>query len=220
MLSTKPVPVNVRCLYGLPELLSQAGFWGRNLYYCNHTWENSRGQEELEDKSLVSKIFVLASDLKGQSPPWGQRWTQGNLFLPWRWEERRDTHRQNAPVFRSRVPRRKAVSFSSSRNWPASSWGLDQKPGKEHCCSPQCVLENLILPKAALILFFWTSPQTLPHRNPARANAEISTTLISLGQSSMAVETRQRDQWQRPHRSQAAMLNSKEEKTDFLCSPA
>lgn len=119
--------------------------------------------------------------------------------------------------FRVRVPRRKAVSFSSSGNWPASSWDLDQKHGKEHCSSPWCVLENLIPPKPALVIFFWTSSQTLPYRKPARANAETSTTLISLGQSSMAVETRQRDQWYTAHTEAKQRCWTQKRKKQTFC---
>lgn len=118
--------------------------------------------------------------------------------------------------FRVRVPRRKAVSFSSNGNWPASFWDLDQKHGKEHCSSPWCVLENLIPQKAALV-FFWTSSQTLPYRKPARANAETSTTLISLSQSSMAIETRQRDQWHTAHTEAKQRCWTQKRKKQTFC---
>lgn len=217
MLSTKPAPVNVRCLYRRPELLSQAGLWGRNLYYCNYTWENSSGHEELEEKSSVSRIFILASDLKGQPSLWGQRWTQGNPFLPWWWEERWDTSWQNAPVFQSQGAQEEGCILFKQRKLASFFLRLGPEAGKEDCCSPWCMLENLILPKAALVIFFWTSSQTLPYRKPARANTEISTMLISLGQSPMAVETRQRDQWHTAHTEAKQRCWTQKRKKQTFC---
>lgn len=82
--------------------------------------------------------------------------------------------------------------------------------------SPWCVLENLIPPKAALVIFFWIS-QTLPYRKPARTNTETSTTLISLGQSSMAVETRQRDQWYTAHTEAKQRCWTQKRKKQTFC---